>query len=75
MHEALKGVDVLIDETYVYDNLGYTHQTFLDNFNFLPEQAPKVVLRLDATLGQTGGAGMSQGLDWFEKGVLRLLTL
>jgi hypothetical protein len=39
MKEALKGIDVLIDETYWYSPPDYTDQMFLDTFGFTAAEA------------------------------------
>ena len=74
LHEALTGVDVLVDETYEYNNTAYTMDTFLSNYEIshgdqdaFPFLRNDKVLRLDATLGKT----IYGGTDWYEAGVIR----
>eukprot|EP00928_Gymnodinium_smaydae_P015741 TRINITY_DN1582_c0_g1_i6.p1 TRINITY_DN1582_c0_g1~~TRINITY_DN1582_c0_g1_i6.p1 ORF type:complete len:498 (+),score=114.65 TRINITY_DN1582_c0_g1_i6:153-1646(+) len=68
---ALAEVDVVVDESYVYDPTTYTFDSFLstyllDSSSSLKFVKNKMVLRFDRTLAKD-----SKGLDWYESRIAR----
>lgn len=63
--DALKDVDVIVDETYAVKPSEYTFETFMTNFGLnkdstLKFMKSKMVLRIDGTVSE------NEGLDWYE---------
>merc|ERR1719158_1766383 len=63
--EALKDVDVVVDETYAWEPAAYNYDSFLAAFGLSGSEDAKF-LRSRAVLRVDGTVSESNGLDWYE---------
>jgi len=74
LHDILKDVDIVIDETYQSNNTAYDIDAFYQTFGCTSESPFKFirdrkVFRLDATIGNS--TANTNSMDWYETGVSR----